>query len=86
MQRGNTMTNTTPRSISNNVAGQSQVDERLRQAILDKKEAQIKDLSEQIEDLQQTLQGMSSELRVEADQRVLELTNARLKPLLQWRE
>jgi DNA anti-recombination protein RmuC len=86
MQRGNTMTNTTPRSISNNVEGQSQVDERLRQAILDKKEAQIKDLSEHIEDLQQTLQGMSSELRVEADQRVLELTNTRLKPLLQWRD
>jgi hypothetical protein len=45
------------------------VDERLRQA---------KDLSQQIEVLQQTLQSMSFELRVESDQRMLELTNARL--------
>ena len=80
------MTNTTQRSISNNVEGQSQVDKRLRQAILDKKEAQIKDLSQQIVVLQQTLQSMSSELRVETDQRMLELTNARLKPLLKWRD
>jgi hypothetical protein len=52
------------------------VDERLRQAILDEKESQIKDLSQQIEVLQQTLQSMSFELRVETDQRMLELTNA----------
>lgn len=86
MQRGNTMTTSTHRPISNHVEGQNQVNERLRKAILDKKESQIKDLSQKIEDLQQTLQSMSSELRVETDQRMLELTNARLKPLLKWRD
>ena len=60
------------------------MDERLRQAILDKKEARIKDLYQQIQDLQQTLQSMASELRIETDQRVLDLSNARLKPLLKW--
>ena len=72
------MTKSTHRPIGNHVEGQSQVDERHRQAILDEKESQIKDLSQQIEVLQQTLQSMSSELRVETDQRMLELTNARL--------
>ena len=80
------MTTSTHRPISNHVEGQNQVNERLRKAILDKKESQIKDLSQKIEDLQQTLQSMSSELRVETDQRMLELTNARLKPLLKWRD
>ena len=72
------MTKSTHRPIGNYVEGQSQLDERLRQAILDEKESRIKDLSQQIEVLQQTLQSMSSELRVETDQRMLELTNARL--------
>ena len=58
------MANTTQRPISNHVEGKSQVDERLRQAILDKKDA---------------------ELRIETDQRVLELSNARLKSLLKGR-
>jgi hypothetical protein len=72
------MTKSTHRPIGNHVEGQSQVDERLRHAILDEKESQIKDLSQKIEVLQQTLQSMSFELRVESDQRMLELTNARL--------
>ncbi len=71
------MTNTTQRPISNQVEGQSQVDEHLRQAILDKKQAQIKAWSQQIEHLQQTLQNVSSELRVETEKRVIELTDAR---------
>ena len=54
------------------------MEERLRKAILDKKGSQIKDLPQQIEVLQQTLQSMSFEIRVESDQRMLELTNARL--------
>jgi len=37
------MTKSTHRPIGNHVEGQSQVDERLRQAILDEKESQIKD-------------------------------------------
>lgn len=71
------MTNTTQRPSSNQAEGQSQVDERLRLAILDKKEAQIKAWSQQIEHLQQTLQSLSSDLRVKTEKRVLELTNAR---------
>lgn len=71
------MTNTTQRPSSNQAEGQSQVDERLRLAILDKKGAQIKAWSQQIEHLQQTLQSLSSDLRVKTEKRVLELTNAR---------
>lgn len=71
------MTNTTQRPSSDQAEGQSQVDERLRLAILDKKEAQIKAWSQQIENLQQTLQGLSAELRLKTEKRVLELTNAR---------
>ncbi|MFO7629560.1 MAG: hypothetical protein R6W06_08620 [Prochlorococcaceae cyanobacterium] len=71
------MTNTTERPSSNQAEGQSQVDERLRQAILDKKQAQIKAWSQQIEHLQQTLQTVSSELRFETEKRVIELTDAR---------
>lgn len=71
------MTNTTQRPSSNQAEGQSQVDERLRLAIIDKKEAQIKAWSQQIEHLQQTLQSLSSDLRVKTEKRVLELTNAR---------
>lgn len=77
------MTNTTQRPSSNQAEGQSQVDERLRLAILDKKEAQIKAWSQQIEHLQQTLQSLSSELRVKTEKRVLELTNARDQALAQ---
>ena len=51
--------------IGKYVECQSQVDERLRQAILDKNDA---------------------ELRIETVQRVLDLSNARLKPLLRWRD
>jgi hypothetical protein len=72
------MTKSTHRPIGNHVEGQSQVDERLSHAILDEKESQIKDLSQKIEFLQQTLQSMSFELRVASDQRMLEMTNARL--------
>ncbi|EAQ74779.1 hypothetical protein [Synechococcus sp. WH 5701] len=71
------MTNTTQRPFGNQVEGQSQVDERLRQAILDKKQAQIEAWSQQIEKLQQALQSVSSELRVETEKRVIELTEAR---------
>jgi len=71
------MTNTTQRSDSNQVDGQSQVDERLRQAILDKKQAQIEAWSRQIEHLQQAVHSVSSELRVETEKRVIELTDAR---------
>ncbi len=71
------MSNTTQRSISTQVEGQSQVDERLRQAILDKKQAQIEAWTQQIEQLQQALQGVSSELRVATEKRVIELTEAR---------
>ena len=71
------MTNTTQRPIGNQVEGQSQVDERLRQAILDKKQAQIEAWSQQIEQLQQALQSVSSELRVETEKRVIELTEPR---------
>ena len=53
------------------------MDERLRQAILAKKQAQINDWSQQIEDFEQALQSMTPELRVDTDQRVLELSNAR---------
>jgi glycyl-tRNA synthetase beta subunit len=71
------MTNTSERSISNQVEAQSQVDERLRQAILDKKHAQIEAWSQQIEHLQQVLHSVSSELRVETEKRVIELSDAR---------
>jgi glycyl-tRNA synthetase beta subunit len=71
------MTNTTQRPISGQVEGQGQVDQRLRQAILDKKEAQIKAWSQQIEHLQEALKNVSSELFVEAEKRVIELTEAR---------
>lgn len=71
------MNNTTQRPIGNQIDGQSQVDERLRQAILDKKQAQIEAWSRQIEQLQKTLQSVSSELRVETEKRVIELSEAR---------
>jgi glycyl-tRNA synthetase beta subunit len=77
------MANTTQQPISNQVDGQSQVDERLRQAILDKKQAQIEAWSQQIEHLQQALQSVSSELRVEAQKRVIALTDARDQALTQ---
>ena len=77
------MTNPTQGPVSNQAEGQSQVDERLRQAILDKKQAQTNAWSQQIEHLDQTLQYVSSELRVETGNRVIELTNARDQALAQ---
>jgi glycyl-tRNA synthetase beta subunit len=71
------MTGTAQQPISTQVEGQSQVDERLRQAILDKKKAQIEAWSQQIEQLQQAMQSVSSELRVATENRVIELTEAR---------
>ena len=44
------------------------MDERHSQVVLDKKEAQIKDWSQQIEDLQQAMHSVTPELRVETDQ------------------
>jgi len=71
------MTNTIQQPISNQVEGQSQVDKHLRQAILDKKKAQIQAWSQQIEHLQKALLSVSSEVRVETEKRVIELTDAR---------
>lgn len=70
------MTKVTQRNIGNEVKGLGQVDERLRQAILDKKQAQIKAWSRQIEHLQQALQTVSSELRFETEKRLIEMTDA----------
>jgi glycyl-tRNA synthetase beta subunit len=70
------MTNITQRPITNQAKDQRQEDE-LRQAILDKKQEQIKDWSNHIEHLQQTLESVSPMLRIETEKRVTDLTDAR---------
>ena len=70
------MTNITQRPISNHDKDQIQEDE-LRLAILDKKQEQIKDWSNHIENLQQTLESVSPVLRIEAEKRVTDLSDAR---------
>ena len=70
------MTNITQRLVSNQVKDQRQEDE-LRQAILDKKQEQIKDWSNHIENLQQTLESVSPVLRIETEKRVTDLSDAR---------
>jgi glycyl-tRNA synthetase beta subunit len=70
------MTNITQRPVTNQAKDQRQEDE-LRQAILDKKQEQIKDWSNHIEHLQQTLESVSPMLRIETEKRVTDLTDAR---------
>ena len=70
------MTNITQRPISKHDKDQIQEDE-LRQAILDKKQEQIKDWSNHIKNLQQTLESVSPGLRIETEKRVNDLTDAR---------
>jgi chromosome segregation ATPase len=53
------------------------VDARLRQAIIDKKEAQIKEWSEQIDQVQATLQNTADGVRSDAGQKIEELKSAR---------
>lgn len=64
-------------TTTRNHVDQSQVDERLRKAILDKKQAQIEAWSRQIEQLQEGLQNVTSSLRSETEKRLLDLTEAR---------
>jgi glycyl-tRNA synthetase beta subunit len=70
------MTIITQGLVSNQVKDQRQEDE-LRQAILDKKQEQIKDWSNHIENLQQTLESVSPVLRIETEKRVTDLSDAR---------
>jgi hypothetical protein len=76
IQRGKMMTNITQRPISNHDKDQRQEGE-LRLAILDKKQEQIKDWSNHIENLQQTLESAPPVLRIETEKRVTDLTDAR---------
>ncbi|WP_322775192.1 hypothetical protein [Synechococcus sp. CBW1107] len=64
-------------ATTKNHVDQSQVDERLRKAILDKKKAQIEAWSRQIEQLQEGLQNVTSSLRSQTDERLSDLTEAR---------
>ena len=70
------MAHITQRPISNHEKDQRQEDE-LRQAILDKKQEQIEDWSQHIENLQQTLESAPPGLRIETEKRVTDLTDAR---------
>lgn len=67
------MTTTTNRSD----VDQSQVNEQLRTAILDKKQAQVEAWSKQIETLRAGLQDAAATMRNETEKRVAELTEAR---------
>lgn len=71
------MTTTTQQTSTSNVGDQSQVDAQLKQAIVDKKNAQIQAWSQQINQLQQAMQSVSSELRSESEQKISDLTAAR---------
>jgi hypothetical protein len=70
------MTNITQGLVSNQVKDQRQED-ALRLAILDKKQEQIKDWSNHIKNLQQTLESVSPVLRIETEKRVTDLSDAR---------
>lgn len=67
------MTTTTNRSD----VDQSQVNEQLRTAILDKKQAQVEAWSKQIETLRAGLQDAAATMRNETEKRVADLTEAR---------
>jgi DNA anti-recombination protein RmuC len=56
---------------------QSQVNEQLRAAILDKKQAQVEAWSKQIETLRAGLQDAAATVRNETEKRVADLTEAR---------
>ena len=64
-------------TTTKNHVDQSQVDERLRKAILDKKKAQIEAWSRQIEQLQEGLQNVTASLRSQTEERLSDLTEAR---------
>ncbi len=71
-----TPTNTTMQA-SRSELDQRLADEQLRQAILDKKQAQIEAWSAQIDQLQQGLQNAAESVRTETEKRLAELRQAR---------
>lgn len=75
------MTITNPSIPTSSGQDQSQVDERLRQAILDKKEAQIEAWTMQIEQLREHLKDVAANVRQETEQRLSDLVAARDRAL-----
>ncbi len=72
------MTNTqTPMPTTNSEVDQQRANEQLRQAILDKKNAQIEAWSAQVEQMQQNLDSAAESVRGESEKRLAELRQAR---------
>lgn len=73
------MTNTISQPTTRDDVDQSQVNEQLRKAILDKKQAQVEAWSKEIEKLQASLANVADNVRNETAKRVADLTEARDK-------
>jgi ElaB/YqjD/DUF883 family membrane-anchored ribosome-binding protein len=75
----NIMMSTINKPTTRDDVDQSQVNEQLRKAILDKKQAQVEAWSKEIEKLQASLQDVADNVRNESAKRVADLTEARDK-------
>ena len=66
-----------PMPTTSSEVDQRRANEQLRQAILDKKQAQIEAWSAQIDEMQQRLQSAAESVRGETEKRLAELRQAR---------